>query len=40
MPGIAEQSVHDHLEDIRTNISLFAPDAKVEVLEVYATEQE
>lgn len=40
VPGIAEQSVHDHLEDIRTNISLFASDAKLEVLEVYGTEQE
>jgi DNA/RNA-binding domain of Phe-tRNA-synthetase-like protein len=34
-PGIGEQSVHQHLQDIQANITLVAPEAKVESLEVY-----
>jgi DNA/RNA-binding domain of Phe-tRNA-synthetase-like protein len=36
-PGIGEQAVHDHLHDIAANVLLFAPDAAVEMLEVYGT---
>jgi len=34
-PGIGEQSVHQHLQDIQANITLIAPEAKVESLDVY-----
>lgn len=37
-PGIEEQSVYQHLQDIQANIMLFAPDAEVESLKVYGTE--
>ena len=35
VPGITEQAVRQHLEDIQANILLFAPSAQVELLEVY-----
>jgi len=35
VPGIKEQTVRQHLEDIQANILLFAPTAQVELLEVY-----
>lgn len=35
VPGIEEQVVRQHLEDIQANILLFAPSAQVELLEVY-----
>lgn len=38
-PGIGEQAVHEHLHDIRANVLLVAPEADVEVLEVYGTER-
>jgi len=34
-PGIDEEAVREHLGDIRDNVTLFAPDAKVELLEVH-----
>lgn len=34
-PGIGEQAVYDHLRDIRANVLLVAPQADVELLEVY-----
>jgi DNA/RNA-binding domain of Phe-tRNA-synthetase-like protein len=34
-PGIAEQDVHRHLDDIRANILLIAPEAAVEMLEIF-----
>jgi DNA/RNA-binding domain of Phe-tRNA-synthetase-like protein len=37
-PGIGEQAVYDHLQDIQANVLLFAPEAHVELLEVYGTE--
>jgi len=37
-PGIGEEAVHAHLEDIRDNVLLVAPEAQVETLEVYGTE--
>jgi len=37
-PGIGEQAVHDHLQDIQANVLLVAPQADVELLEVYGTE--
>ena len=37
-PGIGEQAVYDHLRDIQANVLLVAPEAQVEVLEVYGTE--
>ncbi len=36
VPGIGQQAVQHHLEDIRSNIMLFAPDAEVESLAVYS----
>ena len=36
-PGIGEQAVHDHLQDIQANVLLVAPKADVELLEVYGT---
>jgi DNA/RNA-binding domain of Phe-tRNA-synthetase-like protein len=35
--GIGEQAVHNHLQDIQANILLIAPEADVELLEVYGT---
>ena len=37
-PGIGEQAVYDHLQDIQANILLVAPEGQVELLEVYGTE--
>jgi DNA/RNA-binding domain of Phe-tRNA-synthetase-like protein len=34
---IGEQAVHNHLQDIQANILLIAPEADVELLEVYGT---
>jgi DNA/RNA-binding domain of Phe-tRNA-synthetase-like protein len=36
-PGIGEQAVHDHLQDIQANVLLVAPQADVELLEVVGT---
>ena len=36
-PGIGEGAVLDHLHDIEANVMLIAPQAEVEVLEVYGT---
>ena len=36
-PGIGEEAVQQHLEDIRDNVLLVAPQAKVEALKVYGT---
>jgi DNA/RNA-binding domain of Phe-tRNA-synthetase-like protein len=38
-PGIGEQAVREHLNDIRENVLLIAPEADVEGLEVYGTER-
>jgi DNA/RNA-binding domain of Phe-tRNA-synthetase-like protein len=35
--GIGEQAVYDHLRDIQANVLLVAPEAEVELLEVYGT---
>ena len=32
VPGVANQAVRDHLEDIRDNIMLFAQEAEVKLL--------
>jgi DNA/RNA-binding domain of Phe-tRNA-synthetase-like protein len=37
-PGIGERAVRDHLQDIQANVLLFAPEAHVELLEVYGTD--
>ncbi len=37
-PGIREEAVCRHLEDIRDNVLLVAPQAQVETLKVYGTE--
>ena len=37
-PGIEEQTVYKHLEDIQAYVLLFAPEAEVELLKVYGTE--
>ena len=37
-PGIGEKAVCEHLEDIRDNVLLVAPQAKVETLKVYGTD--
>ena len=37
-PGIDEEAVRSHLEDIRTNVSIVSPDALSDVLEVLGTE--
>ena len=37
-PGIGEQAVYDHLQDIQANVLVVAPEAHVEVLEVYGAE--
>jgi DNA/RNA-binding domain of Phe-tRNA-synthetase-like protein len=36
-PGIGEQAVYGHLRDIQANVLLVAPEANVELLEVYGT---
>ena len=37
-PGIGHSAVHDHLQNIRNNVQVVAPKAKVELLEVYGTD--
>jgi DNA/RNA-binding domain of Phe-tRNA-synthetase-like protein len=37
-PGIEEQAVYKHLEDIQAYVLLFAPEAEVEMLKVYGAE--
>jgi len=37
-PGIGEQAVYQHLQDIQANVLLVAPEAEVESLKVYGTE--
>ena len=37
-PGIQEQTVYEHLEDIRDNVLLISPKAEVELLKVYSAE--
>jgi DNA/RNA-binding domain of Phe-tRNA-synthetase-like protein len=34
-PGIGEQAVHEHMQDIQANVLLIAPEAHVELMEVY-----
>jgi DNA/RNA-binding domain of Phe-tRNA-synthetase-like protein len=36
-PGIAEKDVRLHLEDIRENVMVIAPEASVEVMETIGT---
>lgn len=36
-PGIGEQSVYDHLQDIQAYVFLIAPEAEVELMEVRVT---
>jgi DNA/RNA-binding domain of Phe-tRNA-synthetase-like protein len=36
-PGIGVQPVDEHLRDIQTNVLLIAPEAEVELMEVYGT---
>lgn len=37
-PGIEEQAVNRHLEDIRENVTVIAPGASVELLETFGTD--
>ena len=37
-PGIGEKAVYDHLEDIHSNVSIVAPEAVVELLNVYCAD--
>ena len=37
-PGIGEQAVHEHLQDIQVNVLLFAPDAVIDLLQVHIAE--
>ncbi len=37
-PGIGQEAVRRHLQDIQANITLFAPQARTESLEVYSAE--
>jgi DNA/RNA-binding domain of Phe-tRNA-synthetase-like protein len=37
-PGIGEEAVRQHLQDIQANVTLFAPQARTESLEVYSAE--
>ena len=34
-PGIGEQSVHEHLNTLETTVKIVAPEAKVDLMEVY-----
>ena len=36
-PGIGEQGVYEHLKDIQANVLVLAPEAEVELMEVYGT---
>jgi DNA/RNA-binding domain of Phe-tRNA-synthetase-like protein len=35
-PGIGEQSVHEHLKTLETTVKMIAPEAKVDLAQVYA----
>jgi len=37
-PGVGEQAMLRHLQDIQANVLLIAPEAEVETLHVYGTE--
>ncbi|MEW6232794.1 MAG: phenylalanine--tRNA ligase beta subunit-related protein [Chloroflexota bacterium] len=37
-PGIGEQAVYQHLQDIQANVRLVAPEAQVGLLKVYGTD--
>jgi DNA/RNA-binding domain of Phe-tRNA-synthetase-like protein len=37
-PGIGEQTVYQHLQDIQANVRLIAPQAETELLKVYGTD--
>lgn len=37
-PGIGEQAVKEHLKDIQANVLILAPEAEIELLEVYGTD--
>ena len=37
-PGIGEQAVREHLQDIQANVLLFAPDAVIDLLQVHIAE--
>ncbi|MBI4758295.1 MAG: hypothetical protein HY783_04755 [Chloroflexi bacterium] len=37
-PGIGEQAVYQHLQDIQANVRLVAPEAEVGLLKVYGTD--
>ena len=37
-PGIGEQGVYEHLQDIQANVLLIAPEAAIELMEVYSTD--
>ena len=37
-PGIGEDAVRRHLHDIQANVTLFAPQARIESLEVYSAQ--
>jgi DNA/RNA-binding domain of Phe-tRNA-synthetase-like protein len=39
-PGVGDTAVREHLEGIRENVLLIAPEAEVEVLEIYGTERQ
>jgi DNA/RNA-binding domain of Phe-tRNA-synthetase-like protein len=38
VPGIEQPAVYEHLEDIQANVSVIAPEAKTELLEVYGAQ--
>jgi DNA/RNA-binding domain of Phe-tRNA-synthetase-like protein len=37
-PGIGEQGVYEHLQDVQANVLLIAPEAAIELMEVYSTD--
>ena len=37
-PGIGERGVYEHLQDIQANVLLIAPEATIELMEVYSTD--
>ncbi|MBC7264830.1 MAG: hypothetical protein H5T64_10825 [Chloroflexi bacterium] len=39
-PGIGEQAVYQHLQDIQANVLLIAPEAEAELCEVYGTAEQ
>ena len=34
-PGIGAQAVHEHLRELETNVKVVAPEARVDLMEVY-----